>query len=156
MRWLLPVLIFLLLAACRESTAPEEATALWNELQAANYRANWDTAPGFETRQPSRAAHDEEVQIFVNPVGQAVLEAQSELTEWPVGTIVVKDGYGGDEVSLVAVMRKDETGTAPDSWFWAEYTGDGDVLFSGTPTICTGCHRIGDNFVRGFFFPGGN
>jgi hypothetical protein len=39
------------------------------------------------------------------------------------------------------------------TWFWAEYDGDGDTLFSGAPEICTGCHAIGDDFVRAFFFP---
>ena len=147
------LLTLLALTGCRESTEPEEANRLWLDLIQADYRTNWMPAPGFESRVPSRAAHDDEVQIFVNPDVQNVLDTSTAIEEWPVGSIVVKDGYGGNDISLVAAMEKTRRGTEPDTWFWAEYTGDGDVLFSGTPTICTGCHQIGDDFIRGFFFP---
>ena len=138
---------------CRESTAPEEAERLWLDLIQANYRTNWSTAPGYENRVPSRAAHEDEVQIFINPAVDGALADGQRLDEWPVGALVAKDGYSGNEISLVAAMEKIRAGTEPETWFWAEYSGDGEVLFSGTPTICTGCHRIGDDFIRGFFFP---
>ncbi|MGK3946444.1 hypothetical protein ABK046_49820, partial [Streptomyces caeruleatus] len=54
---------------------------------------------------------------------------------WPDGSIIVKEGYASDELSLIAVMKK-ESG----SWFWAEYDQDGQILFSGKPKICLDCH----------------
>ena len=44
---------------------------------------------------------------------------------------------------------------ADGSWFWAEYTADGDSLYSGRPDICVGCHALGDDFIRAFDLPSG-
>ena len=133
--------------ACGEDQEPERARALWDRIQAESYRS-WDRAPGYETRQPSRAAHGEDVEIFVNDVVAMDLGAMPAVREWSDGATIVKDGYDGDDLCLVAVMEKND-----GEWFFAEYDGEGDTLFSGTPEICTGCHAIGDDFVRAFFFP---
>ena len=143
-RWLL---IALLIGACGEDQQPEEAIAFWDEIQAADYRS-WTRAPGHEERLPSRAAHGDSVDVFINDVIVAAL-ADETTSEWPVGSIIVKDGYDGDDLKFVAGMEKLPSG----EWFWVEYNGEGDTLFSGAPTICTGCHEIGDDGVRGFFLP---
>ena len=132
--------------ACGEDQEPERARALWERIQAEGYRS-WDRAPGYESRQPSRAAHGDAVEIFVNDVVATDLAAPP-VDAWSDGATIVKDGYDGGDLCLVAVMEKTD-----GTWFWAEYDGDGDTLFSGAPEICTGCHAIGDDFVRAFFFP---
>ncbi len=39
------------------------------------------------------------------------------------------------------------------SWFFAEYDAEGDASYSGSPDLCTQCHRSGDDFVRAFALP---
>jgi hypothetical protein len=132
--------------ACGEDQQPERARDLWARLQAMDYRS-FDPAPGYEERAPSRAAHGDEVQVFVNDVVATAL-AGPPLDEWPEGSLIVKDGYEGGDLCFVAAMEK-----VDGEWFWVEYDEDGDTLFSGAPTLCTGCHRLGEDWVRAFFLP---
>ena len=139
-----------LLIGCGDNQEPEEAVVLWNRIQSEDYRS-FERAPGFEMRQPSNTAHSDAVDIYVNSVLTDALASGETLSEWPVGSLIVKDGFNNDgELDLVAVMDKRDTG-----WFWAEYTEfeTGDALFSGSPGICTGCHESGADFVRAFGFP---
>lgn len=122
------------------------AEALWDDLQAADYRS-WARAPGFPGRTPSTASHGDEVDIFINDVLVDAL-AGGPLTAWPDGSIIVKDGHRDGVNYLVAAMEK-----RGDGWYWAEYEDDGAVIFSGTPGICLRCHDAGDDYVRAFKLP---
>lgn len=134
------------LAACRNQDE-SGADALWDEVHADDYHA-WARAPGFETRRPSTASHGDHVDIFINDVLAAALASGEPLTEWPEGSILVKDGFTGERPRLVAIMEK-----RADGWFWAEYEPDGQVDFSGEPGVCTRCHDAGADYVRAFGFP---
>lgn len=147
MRWLLAWVWVVAAAGCGDDQDPARARAVWDRIHADGYRA-WQRAPGYEGREPSRAAHGEAVEIFVNDVVAADLASTTPIRQWSEGAVIVKDGYDGGDLVLVAVMEK-----SGGEWFWAEYDEDGDTLFSGAPDLCTGCHRIGDDFVRAFFFP---
>lgn len=133
---------------CGDDQDPEGAAALLTQVQAADYRS-WARAPGYETREPSRAAHGDSVDVFINDVVVDALANGVSGNAWPEGSIIVKDGYDGGDLFLIAIMEK----RADGEWFWAEYNDGGDSLFSGTPQICLGCHRIGDDWVRSFYFP---
>lgn len=140
-------LVFALLS-CRQNDDPEGAESLLEQVQADGYRS-WARAPGYEARRASSAPHSDAVEIFVNDVVSTALASGPGLAEWPVGSIVVKDGYTDDgELELVAVMEKREAG-----WYWAEYDADGTALYSGAPSICTDCHESGSDFVRAFPLP---
>lgn len=140
-----PVLV--LLAACRQNDDPASAEELLAAVQADDYRG-WARAPGYAERTPSNAPHSDQVEIFVNDVVEAAL-AEGAGGEWPVGSIIAKDGYTDDgELALTALMEKREGG-----WFWAEYDEEGTALYSGSPTICTDCHESGADYVRAFGFP---
>ncbi len=69
---------------------------------------------------------------------------------WPLGSVIGKDGWraDGETLHIVAVMEKRD-----DGWFWAEYDGSGEPLYSGSPSVCTGCHASGADYVRAFGFP---
>lgn len=126
------------LAACGQDDDPEGARVLWEKINAAPGFQSWQRAPGFATRKPSFTLHSREVEIFVNDKVSATLTTRTELpvSEWPVGSIIVKEGYSGSTRSQVAVMEKRDNG-----WFWAEYfSDDGVAKYSGQPTICTDCH----------------
>lgn len=133
------------LAACGDDQAPEEAAALLERIRAEDYRA-WERAPGYETRQPAASPHADEVDIYVNSIVADALAGEA-LDEWPVGALIVKDGWDGDDLELIALMEKQE-----DGWFWAEYF-DGDSKYSGRPEVCLDCHDAGDDYVLAFSLP---
>ena len=138
---------FLLLFACTDNQDPAGAKALWEALEDADY-TTWQRAPGYEERRSSNAPHGDKVDIYINDVMVQALASNTGLTEWPNGSVIVKDGFDGSDLELIAVMEKRLTG-----WYWAEYESDGEILFSGDPDTCTDCHRAGADFVRAFSFP---
>jgi hypothetical protein len=123
------------------------ARSLLARVQAEGYRT-WDRAPGYETRRPSRSAHSAFVDIYVNDRVAEVLALAEPRDSWPQGSIIVKDGFAGSELALIAVMEK-----RADGWYWAEYDSNGNADYSGQPEVCTGCHRSGSDYVRAFSLP---
>lgn len=137
----------LLCASCRQNDDPTGADEVLARVQADEYRS-WARAPGYEARVPSSAPHSDNVEIFVNDVVEAAL-ASDGLTEWPVGSIIVKDGTSDEgDLELIALMEKRE-----DGWYWAEYDGSGAALYSGDVDVCVDCHASGGDFVRAFALP---
>jgi hypothetical protein len=120
--------------ACGQDDDPEGARVLWEKINVGPGFQSWRRAPGYATRMPSFTAHANAVEIFVNPEIAGVLDTKPVL-EWPLGSIVVKEGFSGSSRKIVAVMEK-----RPDGWFWAEYDDDGKALFSGRPSVCVDCH----------------
>jgi len=137
LRKLLPIALATVLAsalACGQDDDPEGARALFEKINAGPGFQSWRRAPGYPTRKPSFTSHANAVEIFVNEDIAKVLDTK-QVTEWPVGSIVVKEGFSGKTRKLVAVMEK-----RSDGWFWAEYEDDGSPLFSGRPSVCLDCH----------------
>ena len=134
------------LAACGDDQQPEEAAELWDRIHAEDYRS-WARGPGYETRQSSNAPHGGAVDIYVNDVAAEAL-AGSGLAAWPDGTLIVKDGFDGSDLELVAAMEKRE-----GKWFWAEWDAEGSADYSGEPEVCTDCHKGGKDYVRAFTLP---
>lgn len=128
---------------------PNGAAQLWAKIHADDYHS-YSRAPGYPGKVASSAPHSDQVEIFVNPVVQAALDAKVPLTAWPDGSRIVKDGYTkSGTLEVVAVLEK--RGTA---WYWAEYEADGTIDYSGAPSLCTDCHKGGQNdFVRAFPLP---
>lgn len=140
-------LLFVAIGACRQNDSPDEAVELLERVRAEDYTA-WQRAPGFGERTLSNAPHSDQVEIFVNDVVADALAADEALSEWPKGSIIVKDGYTDDgELALIALMEKRD-----DGWFWAEYDADDAPLYSGVPDICVDCHASGADGVRAFGF----
>lgn len=139
----LAVSVSMIVAACGQDDDPEGARLLWEKINAgAGFRA-WQRAPGYAVRRPSFTAHKAAVEIFVSSEVASTLQPPTppaELPrEWPVGSIIVKEGFGGIRQNsarqIVAVMEK-----RVDGWFWAEYDDGGGSLYSGRPSGCTDCH----------------
>jgi hypothetical protein len=138
------------LVGCGDDQDPDAAAALWARIQSEGYRG-FARAPGYEARQPSNTAHSDQVDIYVNAVIADALAAGEPLSAWPVGALIVKDGFtdSGDH-ALVAAMDK-----RADGWFWAEWsdvTGE-SAKYSGQPSICIDCHASGEDMVRAFGLP---
>jgi hypothetical protein len=125
------------LAGCGQDDDPEGARQLWDKVNASPGFQSWSRAPGYATRKPSFSAHGNAVEIFVNPQLVKTL-AGPHVATWPVGSIVVKEGFHGTTGSrkLVAVMEK-----RADGWFWAEFDDSGKSTYSGHPSVCLDCHE---------------
>jgi hypothetical protein len=108
----------------------------------------WDRAPGFPGRTPSDAPHGGSVDIYVNDVIADALAVGEPLKSWPLGAVIVKDGWDGSDLELIALMEK-----RSDGWFYAEYDDEGDPIYSGHPDVCIDCHARGSDFVRAFRLP---
>lgn len=134
------------LTGCSDNQDPEGARALHERLQREDYR-RWRRPPGWETRRAAQSPHSDEVDLYVNPIVAAAIDAREPLAAWPEGSIIAKDGFDGDEHVLLAVMEK-----RADGWYWAEYY-DGEARYSGEPSICVDCHRSGEDQVRAFGLP---
>jgi hypothetical protein len=139
-----------LASGCGDNQQPEEARMMWERLQLLDYANAFERAPGYEMRMPSDAPHGDQVDIYINDVLEGALASTEALMEWPLGSLIVKDGFDSDGgFELVAAMEQRE-----DGWFYVEYTDrSGDALFSGQPSVCTDCHAAGDDFIRAFDFP---
>lgn len=137
----------LAVAACGDNQDPDAAAALWQEIHDLDYRS-FARAPGYEMRRPSDTAHASAVDIYVNGVMQAVLAAADPVAAWPVGSLVVKDGFDGDDLELVAVLKKEAGG-----WFYAEYDAGGSAKYSGQPDLCLDCHSAGRDATLAFSPP---
>lgn len=137
---------FLGLPGCGDDQDPSGAKELLDRIRAEDYRS-WKRAPGYETRKPTNAPHGDEVDIYINTTMDEAIT--NGATTYPVNSLIVKDGFSGGELDIIAVMEKRDSG-----WYWAEYSGDstGEALYSGVPATCTGCHESGKDYVR-FFNP---
>lgn len=143
-------IVALVATGCTDNQDAAGARELLRRVREAEYRS-WARAPGYDARAPSRAAHGDEVDIFVNDVVDVAL-AEPALDAWPAGSIVVKDGYTDRRgLAYIAILEK-----RADGWFYAEFGDDGEPKFSGRPALCVGCHALGDDFIRAFYFPPGN
>lgn len=137
----------MLAGACGDNQDDAGARRLLDEVRADDYRS-WSRAPGYEVRRSSTAPHSDDVDIYVNPVIELALFDGAASEEWPLGSIVVKDGFAGGDLELIAIMEKRQ-----DGWYWAEYDNDGDPDYSGKPDVCIDCHARGSDFVRAFPLP---
>jgi hypothetical protein len=140
-------LVSLLSFGCGDNQDDAGARGLLAKVREERY-TSWDRAPGYEQRRSSNAPHSNAVDIYVNDRVAEVLALGEPTTAWPEESIIVKEGYDGGDLELIAVMEK-----RADGWFWAEYDDDGDPDYSGRPEICIDCHRSGSDYVRAFRLP---
>lgn len=86
-----------------------------------------------------------------NATAQAALDSTGELpsgNSFPTGSIIVKDVYSGNSLSLYAVMKKEPSNSnAGSGWVWAEFNTDGSVVFSVAKKGdgCISCHSGNPN-----------
>jgi hypothetical protein len=122
-----------------------DAAMLWDEIRGHN---GWDKAPGYRSMQPAEGPHGDQVLIFVNDDMAAALESTGE-TEWPVGSIVVKEFFEeGDIIGMVVMEKRD------DGRFWGSYSPAGEVYDSGVDlAVCEDCHADGSDGVLAFSLP---
>jgi hypothetical protein len=132
---------------CGDNQDDAGARRLLERVRDENYRG-WERPPGWESRRASSAPHGDAVDIYVNEVIEEALVVGEPLSRWPRGSVIVKDGWDGSDLELIAIMEK-----RGDGWYWAEYDDAGDPVYSGHPDTCIDCHRDGSDHVRAFRLP---
>jgi hypothetical protein len=146
-RLVVGVLLLGLLPGCGDNQDDAGARRLLARVRADDYR-KWERAPGWPSRRATSAPHGDTVDIYVNQVIGDALAIGEPLAHWPKDSIVVKDGWDGSDLEIIAIMEKRN-----DGWFWAEFDDDGDPDYSGHPDTCIDCHRDGSDHVRSFRLP---
>jgi hypothetical protein len=136
-----------LLGGCGDNQDDAGARRLLARVREDHYRS-WERAPGWPSRRATSAPHGETVDIYVNDVISEALVVADPLTRWPKDSIIVKDGWDGSDLEIIAIMEK-----RSDGWYWAEFDDDGDPDYSGHPDVCIDCHRDGSDYVRSFRLP---
>lgn len=122
--------------------APYE-TRLWNWLQQAQYR-NWAPPAGVTGEAyAGQSPHGDMVKLYANRTAVATADSL------PVGSMIVKENFGPDGTTLMAVtlMYRVE-GFDPEhgDWYWAKYEADGQVsrmdgmAVAGKVGMCIDCH----------------
>jgi len=149
MRFLLLTLLGLSALGCGEAVDEAGADALWRELQESDYRS-FERAPGYDAARPTIRAHGDTALVFINPVVVAALAGEA-IEAWPEGSLLAKDSYSGGKLRLVAAMKKNQ-----DGWFFAEWSGSGEVKYAGSPSVCTNCHSAGGDNVLALGLPEGS
>lgn len=149
-RWRLALSWLVLMAVALASCADESmeaaddrvASSLLAEVVAADY-PSWATMPGFESPQPSMAAHGQTVQIFVN---RALSDGLTAGAPWPDGSVAVKDAYAEGELLQRALIRVDGNG-----WFFAQFDAADRIITSGygaRAAMCLDCHNGDVGYFR--------
>lgn len=84
-----------------------------------------------------------------NPAAVASLGADGKLPvggSFSEGSLIVKEVYSGNELTLYAIMKKDSKSKyASNKWVWAEYKPNGRVAYniSSDGKGCVSCHLSG-------------
>lgn len=117
-----------------------EGEALWNYLQAVNYRQDWEMWPGKSEFYEGTEPHGVLLTTYVN--GTALQAINGDAETMPSGAIVAKENYTPDKsLAATTVMYKQE-GFNPEAgdWFWAKYGPEGGIQASGAVDSCIECH----------------
>lgn len=122
-----------------------ETELIWSEIQDVQ---SWQQYEGWEGIVASSSVHGDFVQIWLNEAANNALVNGVDL---PDGAIIAKETFldgNGETLKDITVMKK-VAGYNLDGgdWYWAQYLEDGTVENEGSPTLCTGCHAAGNDYV---------
>jgi hypothetical protein len=96
--------------------------------------------PGKEGMLPGKSPHGAYLKVYVNDIARFAIEQKRPM---PNGAIIVKENYGEDKKTLMAVTpmykSKGYNRKAGD-WFWGKYGPDGKIMASGKVKGCIKCH----------------
>jgi hypothetical protein len=127
-------------AGANENMPSADPGKLWTYMTKTNPYDGWGYWPGYAGIYPGKSPHGKYLKLYANPIA---LKAVREGKPMPDGAILVKENYGEDKKTLMAVtpMYKVE-GYNPDGgdWFWVKYGPGGEIQASGKPQGCISCH----------------
>ncbi len=119
-----------------------DAKKVWTYVTKTNPYLGWGFWPGYIGIYPGKSPHGAFLKLYANSVA---LKAAREGKIMPPGAIIIKENYGKDKKTLMAVTPMYRIkGYNPDGgdWFWAKYEPNGKVLKSGKVKGCIDCHTM--------------
>jgi hypothetical protein len=119
-----------------------DAKELWPYITETNPYMGWGFWPGYVGIYPGKSPHGAYLKLYANTVA---LKAAREGKMMPYGAILVKENYGKDKSTLMAVTPMYRVkGYNPEGgdWFWGKYGPDGTVQAAGKPKGCIECHGV--------------
>lgn len=127
------------------SDMPEvSGPALWEHLQSADYRANWELWPGKGEKYEGTEPHGLLLTTYLNEVAyDAFTNAAGRM---PADAIIVKENYMPDgTLAAITTMYKVEGYNAEaGDWHWVKFLADGSIdmdgMAQGKVAMCIGCH----------------
>ncbi|HSH67898.1 MAG TPA: cytochrome P460 family protein [Bacteroidia bacterium] len=142
------LMVFIILNACKKDKMDKNSDVqLYTEITQSGftYFQNGNLLNGV-----SPSPHGA-FKLRFNSIAFAALDSAGKLpvgSMFPAGSILVKEVYTGNTLSLYVVMKKDPSNeNAGNDWVWAEFNTDGSVDFSVTKKgdACIGCHSGSPN-----------
>ncbi|MCF8129027.1 MAG: cytochrome P460 family protein [Deltaproteobacteria bacterium] len=140
--FLLVVLILATMDAWSESHKKPvpRGNAVWTYISETNPYETWDYWPGHEGMYPGKSPHGAFLKLYANKMA---IEAARKGEPMPSGAILVKENYGKDKKTLVAITPMYKVlGYNPENgdWFWAKYEANGTIAAEGMVDSCIQCH----------------
>lgn len=133
---------FIAFAVADESMPRPDADSLWSYITETSPYQEREFWPGHEGMYPGKSPHGAFLKLYANEPAIAAAKAGEPM---PDGAIIVKENYGKDQKTLMALtpMYKIK-GYNPDGgdWYWAKYGADGAVEAAGQPKGCINCHQV--------------
>ncbi|MBI2908326.1 MAG: cytochrome P460 family protein [Chloroflexi bacterium] len=129
------------------------AQDLWQKMQTAKYRDNWDTVPGKGTFYKGQPPHGALLSTYLNPQASEALKTMpGQASE---GAIIVKENYTPDKALADTTVMYKVPGYDPqhNDWFYADYGPDGKVNMAGKAQYCISCHGAVQSNDYIFDFP---
>jgi hypothetical protein len=123
-----------------ENLPSADAGKLWTFMTETHPYQGWGYWPGYAGIYPGKSPHGKYLKLFANPIA---LKAAREGKPMPDGAILVKENYGEDQKTLMAVTPMYKVkGYNPDGgdWFWVKYGPNGEIQVAGKPKGCVSCH----------------
>ena len=121
---------------------PADANKLWSYITADNPYTGWGFWPGHEGIYPGKSPHGTYLKVYANKVA---LKAAHEDKSMPEGAIIVKENYGKDKKTLMAITPMYRIkGYNPEGgdWYWAKYGANGSIQKAGKVKGCIDCHSV--------------
>ncbi len=133
------------ITAISDDMPPADAGQLWTYMTETNPYTGWGYWPGYAGIYPGKSPHGAYLKLYANAIA---LKAAREGNSMPPGAIIVKENYGKDKKTLMAItpMHKIK-GYNPNGgdWYWVKYDPAGKALAAGQPKGCIQCHGVVKN-----------
>lgn len=138
------VLVAVVAAATASVTRipPADGGQLWKYITTFNPYTKWKMWPGHEGMYAGKSPHGAYLKVYLNPIAYAAVDQKRAM---PNGAIIVKENYGKDKKTLMAVTPMYRVkGFNPDAgdWFRGKYGPKGKVMAAGKVKGCIKCHSV--------------
>jgi hypothetical protein len=123
---------------------------LWSYITKTDPYRGWGLWTGYEGMYRGKSPHGSYIKLYGNPIA---LKAPREGNPMPNGAIIVKENYGADQKTLMAITtmyKVNGYNAEAGDWFWVKYASNGNVFKSGKIEECINCHRTQE--AKGWLF----